>query len=284
MVPGEKTMNEMPEEERLMREEVAREVYGGEATVDDQVENEVVEEKEEVVDAWAGVNPALRQTLESLQSRISDLDVINNRLKQAESRVGGMERRIHEVTKPVEKTAEKEAVKALESTEAWKSLDDYDPDLVEPIRKALINEITSKIAEIEGRIPDVGKVKEDFESKLDEITKKVEIRMVDRAHKDWREIVKTDEYHTFLSQLPPQEAAKANSWSADDAIDLIDKFKEHRSSKKSVSDIAAERERRLNSAAADNRKSGKPIKTKSEDDMTDDEYRAYVAKQIFNKR
>jgi len=278
-------MNEMPEEERLMREEVAREVYGGEATVDDQVENEVVEEKEEVVDAWAGVNPALRQTLESLQSRISDLDVINNRLKQAESRVGGMERRIHEVTKPVEKTAEKEAVKALESTEAWKSLDDYDPDLVEPIRKALINEITGKVAEIEGRIPDIGKIRgelqETFEAKVEAVRQEMAIEAVRAVHEDLDEIKTSPQFIDWATKLPPEKVAKLGSWKPIDAIKMLNEYKSFRDQKSSVKDIAAERERRLNSAAADNRKSGKPIKTKSEDDMTEAEYRAYIAKQIY---
>ena len=59
-------MFEMSEEERTMRDEVFSEVFEGKEP--EIIEEEVVEEKPE--DPWTGVNPALRQTLESLQSRM----------------------------------------------------------------------------------------------------------------------------------------------------------------------------------------------------------------------
>jgi len=279
---------EMQEEERLLREEVAREVFGGEA-IEEEVEVDEQEEADE--DPWTGVNPALRQTLESLQSRLSDIDVLNTRLKQAESRIGGAERRLHEAKVAAEKVVEapsaEQIAKAAKSEEKMNALKEDFPEWGDVLEETK-NELTAQTAELAKKIPDVealrGSLNQEVEARVDAVRKEMAIEAVRAIHEDLDEIKVSPQFIDWVNKQPPETVAKLGSWKPSDAIKVLNSYKDFLANKKSPKTIAEERQQRLESAAADNRKNGKPIKTKSLDDMTDEEYRAYVAKQIFNKR
>jgi chromosome segregation ATPase len=292
MKPVEMTMTteEMQEDERLMREEVAREVFGGEKDdVDDLETDETVETTDD--DPWAGVNPVLRQTLESLQSRLGDIDTINTRLKQAESRIGGAERRLHEARIAAEKVSDaptaEQLDKASRSAEKMTLLKEEFPEWADVLEDTR-NELTGKTAELERRIPDVealrGSINEELESRVDAVRKEMAIEAVRAVHEDLDEIKTSPLFADWVNKQPPDITEKLGSWKPSDAIKVLNSYKDFVANKRPTKTIAAERQQRLESAAADNRKNGKPIKTKSLDDMTDEEYRAYVARQIFHKR
>jgi DNA repair exonuclease SbcCD ATPase subunit len=292
MKPVEMTMTteEMQEDERLMREEVAREVFGGEKDdVDDLETDETVETTDD--DPWAGVNPVLRQTLESLQSRLGDIDSINTRLKQAESRIGGAERRLHEARIAAEKVSDaptaEQLDKASRSAEKMTLLKEEFPEWADVLEDTR-NELTGKTAELERRIPDVealrGSINEELESRVDAVRKEMAIEAVRAVHEDLDEIKTSPLFADWVNKQPPDITEKLGSWKPSDAIKVLNSYKDFVANKRPTKTIAAERQQRLESAAADNRKNGKPIKTKSLDDMTDEEYRAYVARQIFHKR
>ena len=284
------TTEEMQEDERLMREEVAREVFGGEKDdVDDLETDETVETTDD--DPWAGVNPVLRQTLESLQSRLGDIDTINTRLKQAESRIGGAERRLHEARIAAEKVSDaptaEQLDKASRSAEKMTLLKEEFPEWADVLEDTR-NELTGKTAELERRIPDVealrGSINEELESRVDAVRKEMAIEAVRAVHEDLDEIKTSPLFADWVNKQPPDITEKLGSWKPSDAIKVLNSYKDFVANKRPTKTIAAERQQRLESAAADNRKNGKPIKTKSLDDMTDEEYRAYVARQIFHKR
>lgn len=284
------TTEEMQEDERLMREEVAREVFGGEKDdVDDLETDETVETTDD--DPWAGVNPVLRQTLESLQSRLGDIDSINTRLKQAESRIGGAERRLHEARIAAEKVSDaptaEQLDKASRSAEKMTLLKEEFPEWADVLEDTR-NELTGKTAELERRIPDVealrGSINEELESRVDAVRKEMAIEAVRAVHEDLDEIKTSPLFADWVNKQPPDITEKLGSWKPSDAIKVLNSYKDFVANKRPTKTIAAERQQRLESAAADNRKNGKPIKTKSLDDMTDEEYRAYVARQIFHKR
>jgi chromosome segregation ATPase len=292
MKPVEMTMTteEMQEDERLMREEVAREVFGGEKDdVDDLETDETVETTDD--DPWAGVNPVLRKTLESLQSRLGDIDTINTRLKQAESRIGGAERRLHEARIAAEKVSDaptaEQLDKASRSAEKMTLLKEEFPEWADVLEDTR-NELTGKTAELERRIPDVealrGSINEELESRVDAVRKEMAIEAVRAVHEDLDEIKTSPLFADWVNKQPPDITEKLGSWKPSDAIKVLNSYKDFVANKRPTKTIAAERQQRLESAAADNRKNGKPIKTKSLDDMTDEEYRAYVARQIFHKR
>lgn len=284
------TTEEMQEDERLMREEVAREVFGGEKDdVDDLETDETVETTDD--DPWAGVNPVLRQTLESLQSRLGDIDTINTRLKQAESRIGGAERRLHEARIAAERVSDaptaEQLDKASRSAEKMTLLKEEFPEWADVLEDTR-NELTGKTAELERRIPDVealrGSINEELESRVDAVRKEMAIEAVRAVHEDLDEIKTSPLFADWVNKQPPDITEKLGSWKPSDAIKVLNSYKDFVANKRPTKTIAAERQQRLESAAADNRKNGKPIKTKSLDDMTDEEYRAYVARQIFHKR
>ena len=280
-------MNE--EEERQIRDEVAREVFGGEEPVEavEEIVESPVEEETVEADPWAGVNPTLRQTLESLQTRMSDLDVINNRLKQAESRIGGLNNKFHEVkqTVVVPPTAE-QVQKASEDKKAWDDLKEDFPEYAKAL-EAMRTELTEKTAELNGRIPDAEKLRalleEGFEEKLVTVHRQMETKLVKMAHKDLDQIKASPDFKAFVVALPPDKQSKLNSWNSEDAIEILDLYKEQRDKKANPAKIAEERAKRLESAAVDNRTSRKPTKTKSMDDMTEEELRRYIFQQEFKE-
>lgn len=284
-------MYEMSEEEKAIRDEVSREVWDGEQPVEQEGVEEVVEEKveeEKPEDPWTGVNPALRQTLESLQSRIADLDTINTRLKQAEKRIGGAEGRLHEIKQSVVAQPTPEQVqKASESNQAWEALKEDFPEYAQAL-DSVRTELTEKTAELNGKIPDVEKLREamhgEFESRLDSISKAMEVKLVKMKHRDLDQIKVRDDFKAFIAALPPDKKMKANSWNSEDVIEILDEFKELVEKKKSPAAIAAERKQRLESAAADNRDTRKPTKQKSLDDMTEEELRRHIFEQEFKEK
>ena len=285
-------MNDMTEEEKLMREEVAREVFGGEPATESVVaepeQQEDVVEDTVVEDPWTGVNPALRQTLESLQSRIGDIDTLHTRLKQAESRIGGAERRLYEARQQAELRPTAEQVKKAEKdTEKWEALKEDFPEWAEALDNTR-SELTAKTAELAGRIPDVeklkGRIDQDIEAKVDQVRKEMAIEAVRAIHEDLDDIKISSQFKSWVYTQPKDVVEKLNSWKPADAIKVLNSYKKFLSEKPSPKSITQERQQRLESAAADNRKTNKPIKTKSLDDMTDDEYRAHVAKEIFKRK
>jgi chromosome segregation ATPase len=288
--PGEKTMEMTTEEERLMREEVGREVFGGEAPVEeiDESRESESEAEETEVDQWTGVAPALRQTLESLQARMADLDTLNSRLKQAESRIGGAERRLHEAKVAAQQVDDKPSAeqvkKAAQTAEKWQSLKEDFPEWADVLDETR-SELTAKTAELAGKIPDVesirGSINEEVEAKVDAVRKEMAIEAVRAIHDDLDEIKASPQFIDWVKKQPQDIVAKLGSWKPSDAIKVLNSYKAYLGDKKSPKSISQERQNRLESAAADNRKTGKPIKQKSLDDMSDDEYRRHVAREIF---
>jgi chromosome segregation ATPase len=286
--PGEKTMEMTTEEERLMREEVGREVFGGEAPVDEIDESLEPEAEETETDQWTGVAPALRQTLESLQARMADLDTLNSRLKQAESRIGGAERRLHEAKVAAQQVEDKPSAeqvkKAAQTAEKWQSLKEDFPEWADVLDETR-TELTAKTAELAGKIPDVesirGSINEEVEAKVDAVRKEMAIEAVRAIHDDLDEIKASPQFIDWVKKQPQDIVAKLGSWKPSDAIKVLNSYKAYLGDKKSPKSISQERQNRLESAAADNRKTGKPIKQKSLDDMSDDEYRRHVAREIF---
>ena len=281
-------MNE--EEERQIRDEIAREVFGGEEPVEEvaeETEEVIVKEEKVEADPWAGVNPTLRQTLESLQTRMSDLDVINNRLKQAESRIGGLNNKFHEVKQTVAAPPTPEQVqKASEDKKAWDDLKEDFPEYAKAL-ESMRSELTEKTAELNGRIPDAEALKaamqETFEEKLVTVHRQMETKLVRMAHKDLDQIKVSPDFKAFVVALPPDKQSKLNSWNSEDAIEILDLYKEQRDKKANPAKIAEERAKRLESAAVDNRTPRKPVKTKSMDDMQEDELRKTIFNQVFKE-
>lgn len=290
------------EEEATFREQINRELWGSsdEASVDALEDsagpvNEDAEEKvklsSEEEDPMAGISPALRDTLSGLQARIGDLDTLNLRLKQAESRIGGAERRLHEASmassKKIEAPTDDQIKQAANSIKEWESLKDDFPEWGNALDAVKVD-LNRRTAELEERIPNVNAIREslntELEGRIDRLQKDFEVRLVDRAHKGWRDIVNSEDYHGWLSTQNPEVLRKAGSYSADDAIDVLDAFKHHMETRKNPQAIVEERKNRLEAAASVSRKKTKTNNNDTDfDSLSPEEQRKRIFEEVYKE-
>jgi len=272
-----------PVEERLPKAPVVE---------DNKVEPEPVAE--------VAIDPALKTVLDGITSKLDTFGQIENRLKQAESRIGSVTNAVHNQTKVAEEAAkviadapDKEQIAAAaKSDEDWKQLKvDYPEhaDLFEGLeqRFAARGEIPNA-----PDIPDMdsmrGEITTDIDSRVDAsaatINQLVERRLVDVMRPGWRQKVQgadgrlIPEYVAWYDDQDAAMQTRANSDNAEDAIYSYDAFMASQKNvvpKETPEQIQAKRDERLNRSQTITG-TGKPIKTKSVEDMTDEEYRAHL--------
>lgn len=261
--------------------------------LDKQLDDEVVEgeegdEVQDDIDPFAGVDPAVRSIIEGMTKKLDSLNTIDYRLKQAENRVGSLQNVIQNTPTPKKpetkaNTApnEEQIAAAAKNDKAWSDLKEEYPEWQE-VLDVIEQRIAGKPAEPSVDIASMrAELETDFSKKLTDLQAGFEIRLVGVKHKDWQQIVNSEEYATWLSSQAPEIQHKANySERAEDAIDVLDNFvnrKKSASEQKDAESIQQKRDKRLaNSQTV--RGSGKAIKTKSVDDMTNEEYREYLSR------
>lgn len=280
----------MSDEEKQIREEMYAEVFDDETpssvvaakdedlAVDPLVAVDPEPEKKIEVDPWAGVDPAVRDKIEGISGRMDSLNAMEERLKQTERRIGSMQ---NEFTAAQKAAAETPGAKAPTDEEmsnaaidegAWDELkDEY------PVWAAAIE---SKLASSR---PDVSGLRDSVQGiKKDMLTSAaLEARLVNFVHPGWNDTVKGQDYQDWLKGQP-QDVQKRHyeGETADDAVYVLDRFKEFQSSKTSPEDIMLARKNRLKQAIViPSSKSVKP--PKAEIDMTEQEIREIEAKKIW---
>ena len=284
----EDTPRPMTEEEaQAERDEIAAEVFGESPAVPSApvVEKEPEPDPDPEPDPWAGVNPALRDQFESMGKRLEDYDTMAARLKQAESRIGGITNRLHEAeAKKKEADAaptQEEIDAAAESEElldelkaefpVWGSVFDQHQARVENL-----NEKVDKLTEALGNNGNSGLPDEKLSRMREEL--RVEIK-----HPDWENTVHSDEYRTWFSSQPAAVQEKANSVLSKDAIEVLDSFNKHIKSGGSLADIEDKRKKRLAGSQLPSPRGSRTV-VKSNDDLTDDEYRDKVAAEFWPEK
>ena len=281
-------------EELAIRSEVAAEVWEGydetEPPPDSKYPVEIGEQpQEQDADEWAGVSPALRKTIESIGGRLSTLDTIDQRLRSAEGRIGSVQQAVFEQRQAAEEAARRvkdaptkeQMAQAAKSERAWEDLKDEFPEFSE----ALHDEITSmrKAAE---------ELKQDIEAlramqdgggqqqNMAQLQREIDVKLVSVKHPGWQQTVKSDEFGQWLQGQ--DQAVQQTFLHATDPVECIavlDAFSGS-NAEGNAQDIAASRQRRLEAATTVNK--GRSTQTKNPANMTDAEYRAYVAKKIWS--
>lgn len=266
------------DETKAYREQVASEIWDEEETVEakpepkekepetpkePRKEAEPAKKEDPPEDPWAGVSPALKDTLENISFRV----------KQTESRIGSIQNEMHAAKQVAEQTkeapSEKQIKEAGESQEEWEGLKEEFPAW----SKAIDNRLAANSAEIAGKLPDIQGLKESFSQELEK-------RTVSFYHKDWKATVGGKEYQDWLALQIDEIKAKTNSPHAVDAIYVLDKFTESKNSKKSPGEIAADRKKRLEKSQS-LETSHKEKVPKSESDMPEAELRSKIAKEVW---
>ena len=269
-------------EEQEYREQLAAELWEdgerAEFPENEQTEPEAAPE----ADPWEGVPAALKQTLEALQSKVSAIDTIGNEVKQWSGRVGAIQRELQLQRNAAEQAAKavseaptkQQMAEAAQDDEAWSELKDEFPEWADALEKRTgklekkFSEQIESLRQQQPQAPDLSALRREYDQKL--LTVK---------HPDWREMVASPEYQEWLNKQPGDVRQKAlESTDALECIEVLDQFT---AAKSPVRDVVDKRKERLaNSVSAPS--GGRPVRSKSIDDMTPEEYREHVAKQIWS--
>lgn len=272
-------------EEQEYREQLAAELWeDGERAEfpDEQEEQQTEPEAAPEADPWEGVPAALKQTLEALQSKVSAIDTIGNEVKQWSGRVGAIQRELQLQRNAAEQAAKavseaptkQQMAEAAQDDEAWSELKDEFPEWAEALEKRTgklekkFSEQIESLRQQQPQAPDLSALRREYDQKL--LTVK---------HPTWRELVASPEYQEWLNKQPGDVRQKAlESTDALECIEVLDQFT---AVKSPVRDVVDKRKERLaNSVSAPS--GGRPVRSKSIDDMTPEEYREHVAKQIWS--
>lgn len=234
-----------------------------------QEEPEPVQEEE---DPWAGVPPALRQQIEQITERVNALPTLENRLKQAERRVGSIQNEFYAAQKAA--TEQKEAPtpeqleKASKSQKAWDEMKADFPEIAEAIE--------GKLAE--SKPPDIETLRNELKTEIQGKTtnEDLERRLLGVAHRDWQTVVKSDDYQTWLKRqsLETQERAMYGK-TAEEAIDVLDRYKASK-----IKKPPDKTDRLKRSAEAPRGPSQRP--PKSEADLSEAELRQQIAQEVWS--
>jgi hypothetical protein len=279
------------EEAKIVRDEINAELWEGKEPVKEPVEPEtkvIVKE-----DPWAGVNPTLKKEFEDLRTKASGVDAMAERLKQAESRIGSITNQLHNEKKAADSVnlqnqtpapTKEQIAAAAKSDEEWDALKEEFPTWGSAVEKKFASERASTLNEIKALKAEIGTLKsgtpsEEIGQKIENIKIDLAKQMVSLSHPDWEQTVKTPEFGAWLNAQPAETRQKCESWNAADATFVLNSFKDNKKSK-TAAEIAADRKERLNKSQ--NPSSGRVRQSdKLDDDMTDDEYRKKVARELW---
>lgn len=274
-------------EELAIRKEIAAQVWDENQDDEPQPEPEIEEREEQQpeVDEWAGVSPALRKTIEGINGKLSTLDTIDQRLRSAEGRIGSVQQAVFEQRKAAEEAAKRvkdaptkeQMAQAAKSDKAWEDLKEEFPGWGE----ALHDELASVRQAAEALKQDIETLRtmqnSGSQHDVEKLQREMDVKLVSVKHPGWQQTVKSDEFGQWLQgQDSDMQQKFLNSTDPVECIEVLDAFAKGNSSQ----DVASSRQRRLEAATTVSK--GRSAQTKNPANMTDDEYRAYVAKKIWS--
>ena len=243
--------------------------------------------KTEVVDPWAGVNPALKTKFDDLSQKVAAMAAVEARLKQAESRVGALTNELHnakQAATTVKDAPTKEQMEAAaKSGEAWENLKADFPEWAEAFDGRFNAKLASLKEEILSGLHGEGKTAEEIaqlKTTLAEGTaEQIQIGILGFLKPNWQTTLSTKEYQDWLKAQPEDVVKLTKSPLAADAITVLDSFEEAVGKQKTAEEIASERKRRMRTAVIPQGKKSAPAK--SEADMSEAELRQSIAKEVW---
>jgi len=280
------------EEDAAIRESIRSEVWDegddvNSKPIEKELESDKETEKEKEPetkteetppDPWEGVNPALKETLESM----------NYRLKQTEKRVGSIQNKANEpVAVKVDDTPTQEQIQeAAKSEESWNALKEDFEDWA----NAIDGRIAAKSAGLAKELPKLqNELKKTMDTMEANFERKLELRTVEILHSDWEQVRDSADYKTWIQSQSDELKDGHQSSKAIDAIKVLNAYKEFKKPKeaepdkgKTAEQIAADRKARLKkSTSLETTHTEKPIK--SELDMSPEEIRKKIQREVWNE-
>jgi len=280
-----------PEQAQEERNAAAKEVFGDDTELDnlpdepeEKVRQEPDKEEEEIDDPWAGVSPALREQFESMSKRLEDAATLAERLKQAESRIGGITNELHNSKKALKEAekapTQKEIDAAAEDEESWNELKEEFPVWADAIDRRLAAE-SAKFKDLQEKIESLKTEypTEEADNKLERLREELRVEI---RHPGWEKTVRSKEYGEWFTKQPADIQEKANSVQSSDAIEVLDAYVKHKKNGgKTPAQIEEGRKKRLTNSELPSSNSRRVAK-KSYDDMSDEEYRNKIADEVWS--
>ena len=280
-----------------MRAEIAEDLEKGETgesdqesfTAEDHAEtsDRHVEDDAVTDDPWEGVNPKLKDAFVSMTEQVKELGTSNHRVKQLESRVGAITNELHAakaaaVTEKVAPTEEQMAA-ATQSDEKWERLKGDFPEWADAI--------DGRLNAIKGGSEDVVALKAEIESIKTGLAGKASEGVTNRliaeavtsyAHPKWKNTIQSADYAAWLAIQKPEFITLAEtSTDFSDAISVLSAFEASKKKpQRTASEIAAARSDRLRASGLP--EGGKSDAPKSESDMSEQELRTKIGREIFS--
>jgi hypothetical protein len=237
-------------------------------------------------DPYAGLHPTIKAKLESQ-------DLLAERLRKAEGHIGGLSsenKRINTELAAAKAAAaavkqapsQTQVAKAQVSTEKWDQLKSDFPEWADALEERLGSTAQPDFDGLRNQIREelTPQLTNEISAKLkSEIAAETEGRLVNIAHRGWRDTVKTPDFSNWYATQPEHVKALGASPTAEDAITLLDHYRAQTAGKPDAATIKASRQQRMKEAATVARGSGSMAPVKSTDDMTPEEYWAHLARQ-----
>lgn len=208
-------------------------------------------------------------TEEQLSQILAQSDENKRKFDQAFGKLGGMQQMIEQLRSstaagaPVEISAEDFAELKLEY-----------PELTELTVKGM-NKALSKMRGTGA--PDPVQLEQLVQQRLEaetpriteEIEKKVELKLLARSHSDWKDVVNSQDFKTWLEKQPENvRKAAAESWDSNVTIPIIGSFKESRKAAAAKTTQAVNsRQQRLQASVNPRGEGGVPSKPSDDDEF-----------------
>lgn len=278
---------ELSREETKLRAEVAAELEAeesGTAPVVDAHRAAAPEAKPIQEDAWAGVNPALKQMFDEMSQKVSTATGNEERLKQAERRIGSLTNDLAAAKKAADRvstapTAEQMAA-AAKSDERWEGLKSDFPEWAEAFDGRFDQKLSQKASELRAEISALKELSGVNGEDSNAVHTKIQEAILTFAKPKWRETISSTEWKEWLALQPAEVGALTKSDQAADAVSLIASFEQAKAAP-SASEIAAARKQRIKDAVIP--QGGKAAPVKSEADLSAAELRANIGREIYSE-
>lgn len=278
-----------------LRAQIEQEVFGGGPRVEDsdddisaddnQIPAEEEPDEEPVEEPVEEPIPsALKEQLEAISNAIEG---ISTRIKTTEGRVGAIQSEMAKKASAaakevgVDAPTKKQIDDAKKSGEEWAALKDDFPEWANAFDgrfRSYSEELDSKISVFTSK-DDVEKlVTETKNSILEDINTRIEYLTVFSRHPDMHEVSGSEDFNVWLIRQGNEMRELANSTKATDVIKVLDTYKG--AVKETDGDNRDKKKDRLKKAASP--KAVPARKIKSEDNMTEQEYREKLAAQYWN--
>lgn len=277
---------------------------GNETAGEKQIEDEP-DDKDEVkeqVDPWAGVPDVIKEQFVNLEKRLSQSSTLEERLKQAERRIGSLTNELSEAKKAKaqvqansETPTNAEIKNASKDSESWDNLKKDFPEWAEALDDRISNEnralkesldaLNAKISGMETIAEKTPKSdivgRDEIQGQIERLKEEFSLTL---AHPNWKSDIETTEFRAFMMTAPDDLKAKADSVKAVDAIAVLDAYAEYQGIReKTPQQIKEERSKRLKQSRATNQQKHRPVTSKPVEEMTDSEVWSHMAKQVWQK-